>query len=80
MLQSSVVSLDQNTAIVGRDMLEKRVSGVVLIIGIKSVRKRKKLVAIYHNGILSCFFHGFSSCLVRSLRSPSAIRLRVECG
>lgn len=33
-----------------------------------------------HSGILSCFFHGFSNCFVRSLRSPSAIRRRVEWG
>lgn len=35
---------------------------------------------INHNGILSCFFQGFSSCFVRSFLSPSAIRRRVECG
>src|SRR5437764_14877725 len=33
-----------------------------------------------HSGMLSCFFHGFSSCLLRSLRSPIATRRRVECG
>ena len=33
-----------------------------------------------HNGMLSCFFHGFSSTFPRSLRNPSAIRRRVECG
>ena len=33
-----------------------------------------------HSGILSCFFHGFSSCLSRSFRNPSATRRRVECG
>src|SRR5829696_171778 len=35
---------------------------------------------VAHNGMLSCFFHGFSSCLFRSLRRPSATRRRVECG
>ena len=37
------------------------------------------LIAI-HNGILSCFFQGFSRLLFRNLRKPKAIRLRVECG
>ncbi len=35
---------------------------------------------VSHNGILSCFFHGFSSTFPRSLRNPSAILFRVECG
>src|SRR4029079_1315139 len=34
----------------------------------------------HQSGMLSCFFHGFSSCLLRSLRSPIATRRRVECG
>src|SRR5436190_13756826 len=33
-----------------------------------------------HSGMLSCFFHGFSSCLFLSLRSPIATRRRVEWG
>src|SRR5579884_3209215 len=32
------------------------------------------------SGILSCFFHGFSSCLFLSFLSPIATRRRVECG
>ena len=30
--------------------------------------------------MLSCFFHGFSSCLFLSLRSPIATRRRVAMG
>src|SRR5208282_5561862 len=33
-----------------------------------------------HSGMLSCFFHGFSSRLVRSMASARHNRLRVECG
>src|SRR5688572_22546277 len=33
-----------------------------------------------YSGRLSCFFHGFSSRLLRSFLSPNAIRRRVECG
>src|SRR5262245_37257754 len=33
-----------------------------------------------HSGMLSCFFHGFSSFLSRSIASERQIRLRVECG
>src|SRR5574338_1544910 len=36
--------------------------------------------AVGHSGMLSCFFHGFSSCLLRSFRSPIATRRRVEWG
>jgi hypothetical protein len=46
-------------------------------ISLKRVTKSK---ASPHNGILSCFFHGFSSALFRNFRSPKAIRRRVECG
>jgi hypothetical protein len=34
----------------------------------------------YHNGMLSCFFQGFSNALFRNFRKPKAIRFRVECG
>ena len=37
------------------------------------------LIASY-NGILSCFFQGFSNVLFRNFLKPNAIRLRVECG
>ena len=37
------------------------------------------LIASY-NGILSCFFQGFSNALFRNFRRPKAIRFRVECG
>ena len=33
-----------------------------------------------HSGILSCFFHGFSSCLFLSFRNPIATRRRVAMG
>ncbi len=33
-----------------------------------------------HNGILSCFFQGFSNALFRNFLRPKAIRRRVECG
>src|SRR5208282_972635 len=33
-----------------------------------------------HSGMLSCFFQGFSSRLVRSMASARHSRLRVECG
>jgi predicted nuclease of predicted toxin-antitoxin system len=33
-----------------------------------------------HNGILSCFFHGFSSFLLRNMASARDKRLRVACG
>ena len=36
--------------------------------------------AKHQSGMLSCFFHGFCNVLPRSLRRPSAMRRRVECG
>jgi hypothetical protein len=33
-----------------------------------------------YNGILSCFFQGFSNALFRSFLNPNATRRRVECG
>src|SRR5262245_52167893 len=33
-----------------------------------------------HSGMLSCFFHGFSSFLFFSVFSARAMRRRVECG
>ena len=33
-----------------------------------------------HNGMLSCFFQGVSTSLVRSMASARATRRRVECG
>ena len=33
-----------------------------------------------YSGMLSCFFQGFSSCLLRSICSARAMRLRVPCG
>ena len=34
----------------------------------------------HYSGMLSCFFQGFSTCLLRSICSARAMRLRVECG
>ena len=36
--------------------------------------------AIAQSGMLSCFFHGFSSSLSRSMASERATRRRVRCG
>ena len=34
----------------------------------------------FHNGILSCFFHGSLTCLFCSIRKARATRARVSCG
>ena len=41
---------------------------------------RSTFPAIAHSGILSCFFHGFSRSLLRSILNARAMRRRVECG
>src|SRR5690606_15692638 len=41
---------------------------------------REERRRVRHSGRLSCFFHGFSSRLLRSFRNPRAILFRVECG
>src|SRR5688500_2858657 len=42
--------------------------------------RRSNETVTAHSGILSCFFQGFSSFLLRSMLSARDIRLRVECG
>ena len=57
------------------------VTGEVIMLEVDLVSNSHAVRLVHrHNGILSCFFHGFSSCLFLSLRSPNAILRRVECG
>ncbi len=42
--------------------------------------ERRRLSRGNYNGMLSCFFHGRSTSLARSMASARAIRRRVECG
>jgi hypothetical protein len=35
---------------------------------------------LVYNGMLSCFFQGFSTCLLRSICNAHAMRLRVKSG
>lgn len=45
-----------------------------------AARSRREARSAPYNGMLSCFFQGFSSVLLRSRRSARLIRRRVECG